>query len=333
MVSTNQSSSHNLPDIDVEFRAQTNVFFEGWQEGQLSYMEAVQGLRGLLSEVANEGNDLHQGRIENLLGIMHGIRADYNQCIVHFEQARRFYERSGAFQLVAICDLNIGETYRLRGNFTRARMYFHRSYETGKQWDQMSTQANARANEGQMWLSLNSIIKAKQVLEEALELSLNPWQENEDENRYKVRLEVTCEIHYALVEIALKQDDLEDAWHHAKQSFEIGQTLQRPYRMGQGYRAIADTLTQLLSQDMGHLVSQSFEKDPDYYYRLALEAFREIKSESEVAKTIFQQGKSLAHRRKARRAAKLYQQAMVLFTRLGMTDDAAKAAEAQLDVI
>jgi hypothetical protein len=52
--------------------------------------------------------------------------------------------------------------------------------------------------------------------------------------------------------------------------------------------------------------------------------------EGDVAKTMFARGKSLVRRGKKASAAKLFQQALVIFEKLGMRDDAAKAAEAQM---
>jgi hypothetical protein len=64
-----------------------------------------------------------------------------------------------------------------------------------------------------------------------------------------------------------------------------------------------------------------------------LEQFKQVKAEAEVGKTLFAQGKSFAKRNRRNSAGRLFQQAIVIFTKLGMNDDAAKAAEEQLRVI
>ena len=66
----------------------------------------------------------------------------------------------------------------------------------------------------------------------------------------------------------------------------------------------------------------------DHLYQRYSEA-----AEGELAKTMYEHGRSLMRRDKKMPAARKLQQAMVIFTRLGMVDDAAKAAEAQLMVL
>lgn len=317
-----------LTTLAPEFRQKTSQLLSEWEKGKTSYADTLAELLTLLEQARKENNPMHEGRVENMLGIMHGYRADLNQSVVHFEQARRCYETIKALPELATVDLNIGETYRLKGNFTRARAYFHRASQTAKELGRLDTQTNALNNEGQMWLSLKSYRKASMILEEALALSNKPWKDDENENDVKNRLDVTCEIYHGLVAIALQEGNYPTAWQYAKKAYEIAETLQHPLRLGFANRAIADVLT--VAND---LTDGNFDDDPDTYYRIALDNFRDIKSEGEVGKTLFQHGRSLAKRGKSRRAAKLYQQAMMIFTKLGMTDDAAKAAEAQLDIL
>lgn len=316
------------PSVDPEFRRRTNDVFGQWQRGELSYGDTLKALLDLQQEAIEAKNLMNQGRIENLLGIIHGYRGDLNQSIVHFEQARRLNENAGAEAELSVIDLNIGETYRLKGNFTRARSYFHRASQMAKKLNKYGTQANALTNEAQMWLSLKSYRKARMILEEALELCYRPWEEEETDGDRRSRLDVTCEAHHTMVAIALSEEDHETAWENAQKAHDVAQELQYPLRLGFANRAIGDVLTVLKASP-----DDAFKDDPDEYYRIALDYFQEIKSESEVAKTLYHHGRSLAKRGKGRRAAKLYQQSMIIFTKLGMTDDAAKAAEAQLEVL
>ena len=101
-----------------------------------------------------------------------------------------------------------------------------------------------------------------------------------------------------------------------------------PVRLGFAHRAIGDVMTEL-----GESPDPEFGNDPDEHYQAAVDAFRQIKAEGEVGKTFFAQGQSLTKRHKRRLAGRKFQQAMVIFTKLGMTDDASKAAEAQMLII
>jgi tetratricopeptide (TPR) repeat protein len=316
------------PQVDPAFRERMDAVIHGWQGGATTYQAAVDSLNALRQEATDAGSIVHEGAIENTFGIMHGYRSNLNQSLVHFENARRLYEQAGARSRLANCDLNIGETYRHKGNFTRARACFHQAYEQAKQFDLLSIQSIALTNEAQMWISLRSYEKARETLQKVLSFCEQPWSSPETDRDRQGRLDNNCEMYVAFVEVYLEQNRVEEAWLHARQAFEIARILKRPLRTGFANRAVGNVVTR-----MEHLPDTSFSGNPDDYYRAALEAFRDVKAEGEVGKTLFAQGKSHAHRGKKRSAAGLFQQAMVIFTRLGMTDDAAKAAEAQLDVI
>lgn len=322
------SQPQSFPEVDPDFRRRSGDIFRKWEGGDLSYADTLKALREMMLEAEYARNIVHQGRIENLMGILNGYRANLNQSILHFEQARKYYDEAGAQQYIAACDLNLGETYRLKGNFTKARTYFRRAYETSRELGVASTQTVALANEGQLYLSMKDRRMARQILTEALTLSQMPWEDEDTNEEFTARLDIACEIHYALATLCIQEERLQEAWDHASAAYEIAQTLKYPLRLGFAHRALGDVITVL-----GQAPEPSLNREPDEYYRKALEYFREIKSEGEVGKTLLNQGHSLARRGKSRRAATLYQQAMVIFTKLGMTDDAARAAEAQLSVI
>jgi tetratricopeptide (TPR) repeat protein len=316
------------PQIDPTFRERVDGVMNGWQSGANTYQVAVDALNTLRQEAADTGSRIHEALIENTFGIMHGYRSNLNQSLVHFENARRLYEQAGARQRLANCDLNIGETYRLKGNFTRARACFHQAYEQAKQFDLLNIQAIALTNEAQMWISLRSYEKARETLQKVHSFCEQPWSSPETDRDRQGRLDNNCEMYVAFVEVYLEQNRVEESWLHARQAFEIARILKRPLRTGFANRAVGNVVTRIEK-----IPDSAFSENPDDYYRAALEAFREVRAEGEVGKTLFAQGKSHAHRGKKRSAAQLFQQAMVIFTRLGMTDDAAKAAEAQLDVL
>jgi tetratricopeptide (TPR) repeat protein len=316
------------PDIDPEFRVQLNEIYHSWLQNTRDFATAKQNFADLLAEVEQSGNIIHQAGVYNMMGVMNGYRSNYDESTRYFEQARELYEQAGAIPRVASCDLNLGESYRLRGNFTRARAYFHRAYEAGKTLNQVRTQVIACTNEGQMWLSLKSIEKARMTLQEALELAVQPWANPETEAEERDRSDNICEIHHALVETCLADGNPYQAWQHAKESLNYAEKTARPNRLGYANRALGAVLTEL-----DEPLEEGFSNDPDVYFKKALDFFRQVKLESEVGKTLFAQARSYAKRGKRRSAGQLFQQAMVIFTKLGMTDDAARAAEEQLLLI
>ncbi len=316
----------NGQEIEPEFRARVNSIYDSWQSGELPFSEAYKQLEVMKYEAASAGHLANQGGVEMILGIMQGYRAKLNESIRHFELARGLFEQAGNQERMTICMLNIGETYRLRGNFTRARHFFRAAYESAVSMENIRTQVTALANEGQMLLSMGLLSDAYDTLKKALELGRNVVPENDREANQL--LDTQCEIHYALAVILLRLNEPETAWKHARKSLLIAEDLGVPLRMGYANRALGEVITAL-----GQAPEEAFSSDPDTYFHASAQAFRGIRADGELAKTMYAHGRSLAHRQKRNAAARKLKEAMVLFTRLGMTDDAAKAAEAQLEVL
>jgi tetratricopeptide (TPR) repeat protein len=328
MATPTNNHQQQEPEIDEAFAERNSVILQEWQAGQLTASQAEQALNELLQEAEADDNRMNQGGVELYLGIIQGYLANFTACARHFETARQHFKAVGAYERVVTCDLNIGETYRLQGNFTRAQLFFHRAYERGKELDNQRTMAVALTNEGQMWLSMGSYHKAEESLQEALRISSEPYPDEADELIYTARLGVLAEIYNALTQLSLIEDKPIKAWKYAKLSYENAQATGHPMRLGFGNRAIADAISAL-----GDAPEPEFDSNPDVYYKKALDYFKEVKMEGDYAKTLFARGQSLVRRGRKSAAAKLFQQAMVLFTKLGMTDDVAKAAEAQTKAI
>jgi tetratricopeptide (TPR) repeat protein len=274
-----------------------------------------------------EKNAINEAAIYNILGIVYGYRANYDESINYFTKARELFDKHGVKRRVASCDLNLGETYRLKANNAKARQYFHSAYEAAKITDNLGLQCTALANEGQMWFSLKSYDKAKKTLEEAHDLALNKWIPETERDKLN-RTDNLCEIQYAFVSVYLQENNAAKAWEHARQTLNYAKQTERPVRFGYANRAMGDVITLL-----GKSPEEGYSEDPDSFYQAALDAFRQVKADGDVGKTLFAQGQSLAKRGKTRSAGQKLQQAMVIFTKLGMSDDAAKAAEAQMSLI
>lgn len=316
-----------LPDIDEDFRQSVNKIYESWHKNEISFPIALTQLEDLRQSAIADSNKINEAGIYNILGIMYGYRSGYDDSIKNFVQARKMFQENGALRRVATVDLNLGETHRLLGDFTRAKNYFRNAYEEAKSFEEVPLQVLALTNEGQMWFSLQSFAKARSTLEEALQVAESEW--NTETEREKINFaDNACEIHHALVGVYLAEDNSADAWEHAVKAFEHAEFSGRIVRMGYAYRAFGDVITVL-----GESPDPDYNSDVDYYYDEALNAFKQVKAEGEVAKTLLAQGQSLAKRGEKRSAGNKYQQAMVIFTRLGMVDDAATAAQAQADVI
>lgn len=320
---TTNNAQPIVPDIDEDFRQRVNQVYEAWHRDEIPFAAAAKQLEEMRQEAIKGENPLNEAGIYNILGIINGYRSKYENSIINFDKAREVYENNGATRRVATVDLNLGETYRLLGNFSRAKVFFHKAYEEAGKLGNIGLQVTALANEGQMWFSLKSFDKAREILEKALDVTQNQWQPA-DEAAEIQKADNACEIHHAFVSVALEEGKLDEAWEHAAKSYEAAEFSGRIVRMGYANRALGDVITKL-----GQSPDPQFNSDVDYYYSEAMSAFKQVKAEGEVAKTLLAHGQSFAHRGKKRSAASKYQQAMVIFTRLGMMDAAAEAAQAQ----
>ncbi len=311
----------NQQEPTPEFNERCLAVIQQWSSGALPYAEASQALIELGREAARDDLPVDQGRVEQLLGYMLGYRGRLNDAIYHYERARAHYARVNNQRRMAICDLNMGEAFRYKGDFKRARRLFERAYETFSRTADLESQAMAIGNKGQMLLSLGQIEAARADLLEGRRLALQIPPDSLD------RSGLLCEIHHALTALYLQTGDLDSAKQEALAAYQIAQAAPQPLERGFANRAIAEILT------AGVTLSSGFAADPDHYYRVANEAFQEIHAEGEMARTMFLQARSLARRGRRMTAARKLQLAMVIFSRLGMVDDAARAAEAQLEMI
>lgn len=314
------------PTVDEEFAGRCREVMQTWQSGTISARIAENSLENLLEEAEQSSNPMNQGSAELNIGIIEGYLANFVESARHFELARQLFATEGASSHVITCDLNIGEVYRLQGNFSRAQKFFRRAYEDARKIDNQRTMAHALTNEGQMWLSSSSYQKASNCLHEAVEIAKNPYPDEDTEHIRVARFGVLVEIYHALTQIALNGDDLDAAWLYAKESYSFGKHTGQPMHLGFGNRAVADVITEI-----GEAPESDFSSDPDLYYKEALENFRKVKMEGDIAKTFFARGNSLVKRGKKTAASKLYQRALAIFSKLGMTADAATVAESQMD--
>jgi tetratricopeptide (TPR) repeat protein len=313
------------PQVDPNFQVELNGIVFQWQSSQLAYNDALEAIEQLRQRTIRENVPVHEGLIENSLGIMEGYRSNLSKSTKHFEASRRIYEECGAHSRLGNSLLNIGETHRVRGNFQRARAFFQEAYESAREYNNLGTQAIALANEAQIWCSLRQYDSAYDLLLKADALCQYPWQDDEPERMTRARMGCECEVQHAFVDVYLYRQNIEDAVKHAQRGLDLAQRVGDAVIIGTANRAMGNALTALYAHDQSY--------NPDDYYRAATNSFNEIKAEGEVGKTLLAQGKSMAERGRKRSAAQLFQRAMEIFTRAGMTNDVAMAAEAQLSVI
>lgn len=308
-----------------EFDSQLVLVFDRWERSELPARDAIARMEAMSREAQADGQAANQGRAELLLGVVQGYRANLDASIRHFERARALFEQAGNRSRALGCVLNLGESYRLQGNFTRARQLFRAASEAAREIGEADTEAIALCNDGLMLLSLDQPENALAVLTKAREIARLITVADDRE-------ELECEIEYGLASTHLRLNDAPAAWTHALAARELaGRYPNQPLLAGLANRGLGEVLTALGALPEGS--DASLPADADTYFQTSIEAFQSINADGEAARSVFTHALSLAARQQGVSAARKLQQAMIIFTRLGMTDDAAKAAQAQMRVL
>ncbi|HYO87767.1 MAG TPA: tetratricopeptide repeat protein [Candidatus Limnocylindrales bacterium] len=321
----NQPPTAQGQEPSGEFDARLIALFAKWEHNELPARETQAQIEAMSREAQADGHAANQGRAELLLGVLQGYRANLDASIRHFERARALFEQAGNRARAIGCILNLGECYRLQGNFTRARQLFRAASEAAREIRDVDTEAIALCNEGQMLLSMGQPESAHASLTHAAEVAVDiPLQ--------KDREELQCEIQYALAGVLLRMKDVPGAWQHALASRALAQQHRdQPLLTGLANRGMGEVLTALGRLPPGS--DPALSPDPDRYFEDSIEAFKAIKADGETARSMYAHAVSLSARGEGAQAARKLQQAMILFTRLGMADDAAKAAQAQMKAL
>jgi tetratricopeptide (TPR) repeat protein len=321
---------HTDPNPTPEFDAFCMSILRSWRAGEMPFNEAISAMTQKGQDALHEAHLANQARAEQLLGYLQHYRGNLNTSIRHYDRARELFQQAGNDRRLMIIDLGNGENYRLKGDFSKARRLYRSAYETARTLSELELQTMAVVNEGLVLLALNQYLPAARAFQEGLDLCAG-WRERFDE-----RPAVLCEVHHGLTTIYLEGGQLDLALTHAGEALAAAAQSGEPRQVGYAYRALGEVVTRFepgaapLTTINAPLANIS---DPDECFRAALQAFREVHMEAEIARTMFAQARSLAWRGRRTTAARKLQQVMIMFSELGMVDDAARAAEAQLAVI
>lgn len=322
------ASQTSLPNT---VQQQATDILTRWENGALSYQDAIGQLIALKGEISGEGRLDDEAYLESRIGVIEGYRGNYATGIAHFERARELYLKADNQRQVVTCNLNIGETYRLKGNFSRARQYFRIGHEAALELGDRELQVLARANESQMTMSQGHLEQAEATLRECYDLCEDPFPVPPDsapETIARAQLDQKADIAQALTTIYLQQGRIDEAWRFAKESFSLAESLGTDLRLGFAYRALGEVITAL-----NGATEAGYNPDPDVHFADSVLRFKAVNAEGEMARTLYAQGRSLAKRGRSTLAARKLHQAMIIFSRLGMVDDAAHAAEEQLRLL
>lgn len=321
MISTLRMSADVAPTPEFEEKCQNLI--ERWSSGQLPHKEMLKEIAGLTLDAAYRNHGADQGRVEQVIGQVEGQRGNLNVSNLHFERARSFYVYVGNAINAALCDMNIGNNCRDKGDFGRALSLYEKASTAFKAAGDVENEALALGCKGQALLSMGKYEMAYADLKGCLDLASPVSGEGHD------RTGLLCEVHHALAQLYLRRQRYGVAWDRAISAYEFSIEHPTAHTKGFANRAVAEVLT-----TAGALpFDRRFVNDPDVYYQAASTAFQDIHAEGEIARTLYMQALSMSRRGRKMAAARKLQHAMIIFTRLGMVHDAAKAAQAQLEVM
>lgn len=309
-------------DVTPDFRERLRAIYHDWETGKISYEEAVNRLEKH-RRALDDSNPADAGYVEMQLGVIHGYRGTYNTSLQHLERSRDLFEAANNRSRYAQAVINVGEGFRLKGNYARARQHFRAGYEAAVESNNRQMQILARSNESLMLISQGRGDLAEATLLECYRLYQELAAEGDASGDQRPQL---CETNEALARIYLQTKRLPLAWERAAESYRLAYESESGLLRGFANRIVAEVMTHMDSAPDG------FRHDPDAYFMAAVESFREINVEAEMARTLFAQGLSLGKRNKSATGVRRIQQAVNIFTSLGMIEEAAAAAEAQIDL-
>lgn len=310
------------PDVEPtpEFNERVMDIVNRWQNAELSFKEALTQLSMLSQDAINTGNLVDQGRVEQVMAYIQHLRGNLDASIHHNQRARALFAKAPNRRRVAIIDLNQGENYRFKGDFARSLRLFQSAAKTAESLGDRVVQTLATVNEGLVLVTLKHDDEAVAAFQRGSELV-----ETVEHNTTMAR--TLAEIHHGMAVVNLRAGRIEAAWNEASQALEMAKSDGDPLLRGLAFRTMGEVVTAL-----GEVPVEGYSSDPDDYFRESLAALRELNAEAEMARTMFAQAMSMAHRGRRNNAARKLQHVMTIFTRLGMVDDATRAAEAQLAV-
>ena len=325
------TASPSEPFISPHVQTETAAIISAWEEGQTSYEVVMARFKAMMADAVADHNSNDQGQIEYRWAMIEGYRGSYDASIQHFERSRDFFIAGGMRRRVIACHLNIGETYRLKGNFTRARQYFRIGYEAALELGHREMQVTCRINEAQMLVSLGYMEQAEATLLECYTLSNDPFPTDSDRDPERVergRLSHIVDITKTLTTIYVSRHQGDEAWRYALEAHLIAHTLRITLLMGFADRAMGQAVS--LNPDRRE---DGVNPDPGFYFQQSIQHFKEVNAEAEIARTLLAQGRSLIGRGKRTQAGRKLNQAIAIFGGLNLIDEASRAAEEQLKLL
>lgn len=294
---------------DPQFVERCRAVYARWQRKEIEFAEASTLMEALRQEALGANEPAHEAGVEMMLGVMQGYRTNIDVSIGHFQNAHNLFRKVGNEIQANRCMMNIAELYRQKGDFSGAEQRFNAAYVAGKRHNDIVVQTVALHNRGAMLLALGHYESALAVLLESVALTEQWTGEHQQEALFRTK----CDIYQSLAMTYCELKREPEAIEAGQQALELAKT-DRTHLAGAN-RIMGKILTTFSSDDQ-----------PNSYFQKALDIYREVNAEGELARTLYEYAQCLIQQQNNARARKMLQRAIVIFGKLGMADDAARAA-------
>lgn len=321
------TTPNDVQEPDPEFNTRCVQLLADWDTNRITVHEMLRRFAALSEEAAASGQPANQGRVEHLLGYIHHYLGNYDTSNEHYEKARRFYSRANNRHRVAVIHMNQGENYRLRSDWQRALELYRIAITIVEDIGDLPTLSYALTNQGLALIQVNLLDQARASLQRAYDLSLE-WHDKVYFDAVETAYSIRAEVMLGLADIALKRGTLDEAIHASQEALKNAEAANEPRSRGLAYRMMGNVLTHGDAPSLADIPPNA-----DTCYELSLAAFRQMQAQGEIGLTLAAYAHSLATRGQKQRAVRLYREALIIFTRLGMTYDAARVADAQMKIL
>lgn len=306
-----------------EFMERAVSTMQQWERGELNNQQVLETMNALLADAVIAKRLADQAQAHIMIGVVYSYSGKPEVGIQHYRTARSLFERVGNVERMLIADTNIAETLMDKGDLPRARELYNRCYLTARQIESPRAQAISIAMVGRILLRQGLPNRARPALEEGERL-----MQSLPDRRGTIGL--LYEIYHDLIAVCVQQGDTEYALDAARKGLQAAHESRGLVQLGLANRAVGELLTTLSQPvDMG----EGFSNNPDDYFRATMQYFTEMKTDLEIARTLWVHGESLAKRGQRLTAARKLQQAARIFTELNMLSEAARVGEIQGKVL
>ncbi|HJS19958.1 MAG TPA: adenylate/guanylate cyclase domain-containing protein [Anaerolineales bacterium] len=263
----------------------------------------------------NEPSEM--GRCLNLIAASLYTLGQYQQAEEHWESALRIFQDLGNLRLGMDILSNLGVIADARGDYETAFHRYHSALEIAREFGYRDGEIVFLTNRGGAQVALKNYAAAEADLRKAIEMAgtEGSW--------------CLPNTYYYYAEALLGLDSYDTAYYSARQALALGQEDRVPENIGAAWRVLG-----MVSERMGtpvHLrqsgLGEPIEYEPQDCFSKSADIFAEAEMEGERARTLREWAKYELRRNNKERGTELWQEARLIFEKLGAHMEVERMAE------